>query len=61
MRRITAASFGKMPTTRERRLISLLRRSRGLVDQILRQCYLGNAANAKTSALAASITGPTLG
>ena len=31
-------SLGKMPTTSVRRLISLLSRSSGLVDQILRQC-----------------------
>lgn len=49
------------PTTRERRLISLLSRSRGLVDQILRQCSRGNAAKARTSALASSISGPILG
>lgn len=36
-RRITAASSGKMPTTSQRRLISRWSRSRGLVDQILRQ------------------------
>jgi hypothetical protein len=38
---ITAAALGKIPTTRLRRLISLLRRSSGLVDQILRQWALG--------------------
>ena len=32
---MTLASFGKMPTTRLRRLISLLIRSSGFVDQIL--------------------------
>src|SRR3954462_7697165 len=58
---MTAASLGKMPTTRERRLISLLIRSNGLFDQILTQCALGNAANARTSALASSINGPALG
>ena len=42
MRRIAAASLGKMPTTLERRLISLLSRSSGLFDQILRQCSRGN-------------------
>lgn len=35
--RITAASLGKIPTTRDRRLISLLIRSSGLVDQIFDQ------------------------
>ena len=38
---ITAAAFGKIPTTRLRRLISLLTRSSGLVDQILRQWAFG--------------------
>ena len=42
-------------------MISLLTRSSGLVDQILRQCAVGNAVNARTSALASSISGPTLG
>ena len=60
-RRMTAASLGKIPTTRERRLISLLTRSSGLVDQILRQCARGKPVNARTSALASSISGPILG
>src|SRR5215213_10615792 len=55
-RRMTAALFGKIPTTRERRLISLLIRSMGLVDQVLRQCARGNAAKASTSAFAVSIS-----
>ncbi len=42
-------------------MISLLTRSRGLVDQILRQCARGNAVNARTSAFASSINGPSLG
>ena len=42
-RRMTEASLGKMPTTRARRLISLLSRSSGLVDQILDQWARGNA------------------
>lgn len=42
-RRITAASLGKIPTTRARRLISLFTRSSGLVDQIFDQCDRGNA------------------
>src|SRR3954451_10682510 len=58
---MTAASLGKIPTTRERRLISLLIRSSGLFDQILTQWARGNAANARTSALASSIRGATLG
>lgn len=59
--RMTAASFGKMPTTWERRLISRLSRSSGLVDQIFLQCALGKALNARTSAFASSISGPTFG
>lgn len=59
--RIAEASLGKIPTTRERRLISLLMRSRGLVDQIFCQCAQGNAAKARTSARAVSMSGPTLG
>src|SRR6188472_1933721 len=60
-RRITAASLGKMPTTRARRLISLLTRSSGLVDQIFDQCARGNAVNARTSVFASSIRGPIFG
>src|SRR3954452_20454284 len=60
-RRITAASLGKIPTTRARRLISLLTRSSGLVDQIFDQWARGNAVNARTSALAWSISGPIFG
>src|SRR3954452_2160254 len=60
-RRITAASLGKIPTTRARRLISLLTRASGLVEQIFDQCARGNAVNATTSALAWCITGPILG
>jgi len=37
MRRTIAASFGKMPTTSVRRLISALRHSSGLVDPKQRQ------------------------
>jgi hypothetical protein len=37
-----AASFGKMPTTSVRRLISPLRRSIGLVECNLVRCSLGN-------------------
>src|SRR3954451_4395298 len=60
-RRMTAASLGKIPTTRARRLISLLTRSSGLVDQVFDQWARGNAVNARTSALAWSISGPILG
>ena len=43
------------------RLISLLTRSKGLVDQIFAQCGRGKAVNASTSAFASSISGPILG
>ena len=52
---MTAASLGKIPTTRLRRLISLLIRSSGFVDQIFTQCERGKLVNANTSALPASI------
>src|SRR5829696_9779890 len=42
-RRMTAGSLGKMPTTRARRLISLLTRSSGLVDHTLGQWLRGKA------------------
>src|SRR4051794_12399937 len=60
-RRITAASLGKIPTTRALRLISLLTRSSGLVDQVFDQWARGNAVNARTSAFAWSISGPIFG
>ncbi len=60
-RRTTAASLGKTPTTRDRRLISLFSRSRGLVDQTFDQCALGKPVKASTSVLASSISGPILG
>jgi hypothetical protein len=50
--------LGKMPTTRARRLISLLTRSKGFVLQTLGQCARGNAVTAKTSTLAVSIRVP---
>src|SRR5215218_2824309 len=61
MRRMTAGSLGKMPTTRARRLISLLTRSSGYVDQVLAQWLRRNAVKASTSAFASSISGPILG
>ena len=39
--RMAEASLGKIPTTRDRRLISLLMRSRGLVDPDLLPVGLG--------------------
>lgn len=44
MRRMMAFSLGKIPTTRERLLISLFSRSDGLVHQILTQCSRGGSA-----------------
>src|SRR6476661_3505326 len=60
-RRMTAAGLGKIPTTRDRRLISLLIRSSGLVDQVFCQWALGKVVNASTSGLASSISGPIFG
>ena len=54
-------ALGKMPTTFERRLISLFNRSSGLLDQILRQCAVGNAVNARTSVRAARIDSAAFG
>ena len=47
--RMTEASLGKIPTTRARRLTSLLSRSSGLVDQTFVQWARGKAAKARTS------------
>src|ERR1700730_5059159 len=41
IKRITAASLGKMPTTSLRRLISPLSRSSGLVECSLARCWAG--------------------
>ena len=59
--RTIAASLGKMPTTLVRRLISLFRRSSGLVLHTLRQCSCGKWRKASTSSRAASITGTAVG
>ncbi len=48
------ASLGKMPTTSERRPISLLTRSRGLVERSFVQCSDGNASKAIRSSSASS-------
>ncbi len=61
MSRMTEASLGKMPATRLLRLISLLTRSKGLVDHTFLQCEGGKAVNASTSSFASSINGPSLG
>ena len=58
---MTAASFGKIPTIRDRLLISLFTRSSGFVNQTFGQWLRGNAVKASTSALASSINGPILG
>ena len=50
-----AASFGKMPTTLVRRLISLLTCSSGLVEWILARCSLGKVMKASRSLSASSI------
>ena len=51
----------KIPTTRARRLISLLTLSTGLVDQIFDQWLRGKVVKASTSAFASSISGPMRG
>jgi hypothetical protein len=53
-RRLTAAGLGKIPTTRERRLISLLIRSSGSVDEVSGDAPWGKVVNAKTFAMALS-------
>ena len=53
-RRRTAGRLGKMPTTSVRRLISLLRRSRGLLDQIFFQWATGKLEKARISGPASS-------
>jgi hypothetical protein len=50
-----------MPTTRARRLISLLTRSSGLVDRTLGQWLRGKAVKASTSVFASSTSGPIWG
>ena len=49
---VMAASLGKMPTTRVRRLIYSLTRLSRLVLQTFRQCWCGKWRNASTSSLA---------
>ena len=61
MRRMTAAALGKIPTTRLRRLISLLTRSSGLVDQILRQWALGEGGEREDLGLRVVHQRPDLG
>ena len=54
MRRVTEPRSGKIWTTSERRLISRLSRSMGLLDQSLRQWSVGMSANAVRSGWARS-------
>ena len=51
---MTAARFGKMPTTSVRRRISLLSRSSELLLQSWRQCSFGKLVKASRSAAASS-------
>ena len=60
-RRRTAGRLGKMPTTSVRRRISLLRRSRGLLDQIFFQWASGKLEKARTSGPASSSREATCG
>jgi hypothetical protein len=53
--------LGNTPTTSVRRLISLLIRSSGFVDQIWRQSRLGKLANARRSSRASSSMTATFG
>src|SRR5215204_3818468 len=58
---MTAGSFGKMPTTSARRLISRLSRSSGLVEAIWAQCSRGKAMYTSTSSREASIRSASVG
>ena len=55
-KRMIDASLGKMPTTSARRLISLITRSKGLVDANCAQCSCGQAMKASTSSSASSMS-----
>jgi hypothetical protein len=56
-----AASFGKMPTTSVRRLISPLTRSSGIVECSFARCRRGKVMWASTSGSASSISAATFG
>ena len=56
-----ASSFGKMPTTSVRRLISPFRRSTGFVECSLALCSLGKDMQARTSCSASSMIAPSFG
>ena len=58
---VIAASLGKMPTTRVRRLISSLTRSSRLVLQTFLQCWSGKWRKASTSSLASIMSSAALG
>src|SRR3954471_15414203 len=60
-RLMTAGSFGKMPTTSARRLISRLSRSSGFVEAICAQCSRGKAMYMSTSSCEACISSASLG
>ena len=60
-RRVIEASFGKIPTTRVRRLTSSLRRSSRLVLHTFFQWGCGKWRKARTSSLASSISSVALG
>jgi len=60
-RRVIAASLGKMPTTRVRRLTSSFTRSSRLVLQTFRQWGCGKWRKASTSSLASSMSSVALG
>src|SRR3954468_18530825 len=59
--RTTAGSFGKMPTTSARRLISRLSRSSGFVEAIWAQCSRGKLMYTSTSSREASMSSASLG
>ena len=60
-RRLTAAGLGKIPTTRERRLISLLIRSSGFVDQVSAGAPWGEGGEREDLCYGIVITDPIFG
>jgi hypothetical protein len=60
-RRLTAAGLGKIPTTRERRLISLLIRSSGFVDQVSAGAPCGEGGEREDLCYGIVITDPIFG
>ena len=59
--RMAATSFGKMPTTSERRSISRLSRSKEFMEAIWGQCSRGKSMQASASSREASIIFSSLG